>query len=97
MNYNQFELQSDDGGKRTISISGVDVLKEVVIAISKPKFSSLFGVGFIKKQEREKASGYKIQVVDISQKPINLPTAENATAYLHNCDPILPEDEKEDS
>lgn len=97
VNYNQFKLQFDDGKKRSISISGVDELKEVDIAIPRPKFRSLFGDDPRKKQEREKASGYKILVVDISLKPETLATDENATAYLQDCHPILSDDEKEES
>jgi hypothetical protein len=96
VNFEQFAL-IDDGHENSISVTGVDELKEVVIAISRTKFRLLFDGILKNQQERKKASGYKIRVVDISQKPKNLTTAENATAYLLNCNPILPEDEKEDS
>lgn len=96
VNLEQFALL-DDGPKNTISISGVEELKETVIAIAKRKYKTLFGGDSNTVQEREEANGYDIRVVDISLKPENISAAENATAYLFNCNPILSEDEKEDS
>jgi len=94
VNFEQFAL-IDDGHENSIYITGVDELKEVVIAIAKNKFRLLFDGTLKNQQEREKAKGYKIGVVDIAEKPENVATAENAKAYLLNCNPILPEDEKE--
>jgi hypothetical protein len=96
VNLEQFALL-DDGRKNTISISGVEELKETVIAIAKRKYKTLFGEDSNTVQTRKEASGYDIRVVDISQKPENMATAENAKAYLFNCDPILSKNEKEDS
>jgi hypothetical protein len=96
VNLEQFTLL-EDGPKNTISISGVEELKETVIAIAKRKYKTLFGGDSNTVQEREEANGYDIRVVDISLKPESISAAENATAYLFNCNPILSEDEKEDS
>ena len=83
--------------KKTISISGVEELKGVIIAIPKPKHKTLFGETGDAVTEREEANGYDIRVVDISLKPENLATGENVTAYLRDCYPILSDDEKEES
>lgn len=92
----QFDL-IDDGHENCIYITGVEELKNVVIAIARTKFRRLFGRETKKQQEREIAKGYDIGVVYISEKPKNVATAENATAYLLNCNPILQEEEEEDS
>ena len=96
VNHEQFKLL-DGGHKKTISISGVEELKGVIIAIPKPKHKTLFGETGDAVTEREEANGYDIRVVDISLKPENLATGENVTAYLRDCYPILSDDEKEES